>query len=271
MALACLFRPVWEEQKDRGLLTGRNGRAGRDCADLRIGEYLERKRWMSYASHQQGLTGPKLVAMIIALSIVGLVGAGMVIYLAVDAVKNVVERVTTVNVEDEPPPPEEEPPPEEVPDVTSPPPPVAPPPPFNVAPNPPQIITRQDPPPPAPVFREPSVQPSAPPGPPTPPKGPSKARSVQPKNQRSWSARIQENYPRRAAQEEIEGTVGVRVTVTPDGRATACQVTSSSGSGILDDAACKDLERYARFDPAWDADGNPINASWSTRITYKLN
>ena len=237
-----------------------------------IGEYLERKRWMSYASQQQGLTGPKLVSLIIALSIVGLVGTGMVLFLAVDAVKEMVERVTTVNVEEEPPPPPEEPPPppEDIPEPTSPPPPVAPPPPFNIAPNPPQVETRQDPPPPQPVFREPSTAPSAPPGPPQPPKV-SKARGVQPKNQRSWAARIQENYPRRAAQEEIEGTVGVRVTVTGDGRATGCSVTSSSGSSILDEAACKDLERYGRFDPALDVDGNPISASWSTRITYKLN
>ena len=226
---------------------------------------------MSYASQQQGLTGPKLVSLIIALSIVGLVGTGMVLFLAVDAVKEMVERVTTVDVTEEPPPPEEEPPPpEEMPEPTSPPPPVAPPPPFNIAPNPPQMETRQDPPPPAPVFRQPSTAPSAPPGPPQPPKV-SKARGVQPKNQRSWAARIQENYPRRAAQEEIEGTVGVRVTVTPDGKATGCSVTSSSGSDILDGAACKDLERYGRFDPALDDDGNPISASWSTRITYKLN
>lgn len=245
---------------------------GGECADHEIGEYLERKRWMSYASQQQGLTGPKLVALIIALAIVGGVGLGMVVFLAVDAIKEQVERVTTVNVEDEPPPPEDEPPPppEDIPEPTSPPPPVAPPPPFNIAPNPPQMETRPDPPPPAPVFRQPSTQPTAAPGPPTPPR-PSRARGVQPKNQRSWAARIQENYPRRAAQEEIEGTVGVRVTVTTEGRATNCSVTSSSGSNILDDAACKDLERYGRFDPALNDDGNPISASWSTRITYKLN
>lgn len=226
---------------------------------------------MSYASQQQGLTGPKLVAMIIALSIVGAVGAGMVVYLAVDAVKKAVERVTTIDVEEEPPPPPEEPPPpEDQPKPTSPPPPVAPPPPFNIASNPPEIVTVQTPPPPAPVFREATTAPTAPPGPPTPPKV-SKARGVQPKNQRSWSARIQEDYPRRAAQEEIEGTVGVRVTVTTDGRATGCSVTSSSGSSILDTAACTSLERYGRFEPALNDDGQPINASWSTRITYKLN
>ncbi|HEY6964013.1 MAG TPA: TonB family protein [Erythrobacter sp.] len=238
-----------------------------------IGEYLERKRWMSYASQQQGLTGPKLVSMIIALSIVGLVGTGMVVYLAVDAVKEMVERVTTVNVEEPPPPPPEEepPPPEEVPETTSPPPPVTPPQQLNLAPNPPPVETRQDIPPPTRTDPRPTTVPTAPPGPPTPPKGPSKARGVQPKNARSWQARIQENYPRRAAQEGIEGTVGVRVTVTTEGRATGCSVTSSSGSSELDSAACKDLERYGRFEPALNDDGVPINASWGTRITYKLN
>jgi protein TonB len=237
-----------------------------------IGEYLERKRWMSYASQQQGLTGPKLVSLIIALSIVGLVGTGMVLFLTVDAVKEMVERVTTVNVEEPPPPPPEEepPPPEEQPETTSPPPPVTPPQQLNISPNPPPVETRQDIPPPTRTDPRPTTVPTAPPGPPTPPRK-SLARGVVPKNQRSWAARIQENYPRRAAQEEIEGTVGVRVTVTADGRATNCQVTSSSGSNILDEAACKDLERYGRFDPALNDDGQPIAASWPTRITYKLN
>lgn len=239
-----------------------------------IGEYLERNRWMSYAQQQEGLTGPKLVAAIIALAIVGSVGAGLVLFLAVDAVKEAIERVTTVNVEEEPPPPppeDEPPPPEDQPQPTSPPPPVAPPPPFDIAPNPPQMETRKDPPPPSDTDRRPSTQPSAQPGPPTPPKPPSKARGVRTKNERSWVARIIENYPPRAAREELEGTVGVRVTVNTEGRATGCTVTSSSGHGILDDSACKDVERYARFDPALDDAGNPISASWSTRITYKLN
>ena len=241
---------------------------------LAIGEYLERKRWMSYASQQQGLTGPKLVSLIIALSIVGFVGTGMVLFLTVDAVKEMVERVTTVDVTEPPPPPEEPPPPpEEVPETTSPPPPVTPPQQLNIAPNPPPVETRQDIPPAVPTDTRPTTVPTANPGPPTPPapKAPSRARGVKTKNERSWSARIQEDYPRRAAQEEIEGTVGVRCTVTADGRATGCSVTASSGSGILDEAATKAVERYARFDPALNDDGQPISASWSTRITYRLN
>lgn len=227
---------------------------------------------MSYASQQQA--GNKTTSIVIVVLIHVAIGYLLVTGLAINAVKEVVERVTTVNVEEPPPPPpppDEPPPPEQQPDVTSPPPPVTPPQQLNLAPNPPPVETRQDIPPPARTEVRPSTQPSAPPGPPPAPKGPSKARGVQPKNQRSWSARIQEDYPRRAAQEEIEGTVGVRCTVTTDGRATGCSVTSSSGSDILDGAATKAVERYARFDPALNADGVPISASWSTRITYKLN
>ena len=229
---------------------------------------MERKRWMSYASQQQGLTGTKLVALIIALAIVGGIGAVMVIGLAINAIKKEIERVTTVDIEEPPPPeePDEPPPPQE---NTAPPPPVAPPPPISIAPTPPQIQTQQNIPPPAPPARV--IPPPAPAGPPPAPPAPSQARGARTKNERSWAARIQENYPARALREEIEGTVGVRVTVTPDGRATGCSVTASSGSDILDAAACAGMERYARFDPALDNDGNPTTGSYSTRVTYKLN
>lgn len=223
---------------------------------------------MSYASQQQGLTGTKLVALIIALAIVGGIGAVMVVGLAINAIKKEIERVTTVDIEEPPPPeePDEPPPPQE---NTAPPPPVAPPPPISIAPAPPPIQTQPTIPPPSPPAVV--IPPPAPAAPPPAPPAPSKARGARTKNERSWAARIQENYPARALREEIEGTVGVRVTVTPDGRATGCTVTASSGSDILDTAACAGMERYARFEPALDDDGNPTNGSYSTRITYRLN
>lgn len=221
---------------------------------------------MAYADQQQGLTGTKLVALIIALSIVGGIGVAMVVGLAVDAVKQVVERVTTVDIEEPPPPeePDEPPPPPE--EVTAPPPPVAPPPPINIAPAPPPIQTQPTIPPPAPPALV--IPPPAPPAPPAPP---SLAQAASPKNLRRWSSRIQENYPSRALREEVEGTVGVRVQVTANGRAANCQVVRSSGSSVLDQAACRGMERYARFNPALDAAGNPTTGSYSTGITYRLN
>ena len=219
----------------------------------------------------QGMTGSKATSLIISIAIVAGIGLAMVIGLAVDAVKKEIERVTTVDVAEEEPPPEEEepPPPEEVPE-TAPPPPVAPPPPLNIAPAPPEIITQTNIPPvtpPAPVITPPA--PAAPPPPPPPP--PSLAQRATTKNERRWASRISNDYPSRALREEVEGTVGVSVTVGANGRATACRVTSSSGSSVLDQAACRGMQRYSRFNPALDDAGNPTTGSYSTRITYRLN
>ena len=215
---------------------------------------------MAYADQQ--MSGSRIVAIIIVALIHVALGYALVTGLAYSAIKKAVERVTTVDIE-EPPPPEEEPPPPP-PDDIVPPPPVAPPQPINIAPAPPPIQTVTTPPPPAPVFTR-----AAPP-PPAPPPAPSKARGAQPENQRSWQQRIMDNYPARAIRDEIEGRVGVRVTVGANGRVSGCSVSASSGQSVLDDAACQDITRYGRFSPALDDAGNPTTGSWGTTIVYQL-
>lgn len=218
---------------------------------------------MAYADQQMG--GNKAVSIVFVALIHVAVGYLLISGLAISAVKKVVERVTTVDIE-EPLPPEEEPPPPPPDQPQAPPPPVAPPPPISIAPAPPPIQTQATIPPPSP----PAIT-IPPPAPPAPPPAPSQARGASTKNERSWAARIQDNYPARALREEIEGTVGVRVTVTPNGRVSNCQVTASSGSPILDQAACQGMERYAQFNPALDSGGSPTDGAYSTRITYKIN
>jgi len=217
---------------------------------------------MAYADQQ--MSGNKIIAIIIVALIHVALGYALITGLAYDVVKKAVERVTTVDIEEEVP--EEEEPPPPPPDEIVPPPPVAPPPPINVSVAPPPIQTVQTPPPPAPVI--PIARPAPPPA---PPPAPSQARGVQPDGQSRWAARIQENYPARAQRDEIQGRVGVRVTVGPNGRVSDCSVTSPSGSSILDDAACSGMRSYARFKPALDAAGNAISGSWTTTIVYQLN
>ncbi|MEQ8827477.1 MAG: TonB family protein, partial [Parvibaculum sp.] len=79
-----------------------------------------------------------------------------------------------------------------------------------------------------------------------------------------------DDYPSRALRQDEEGVVGVRVTVGTNGRVSGCSVTSSSGSSILDQAACRSMKRYARFEPALNDAGDPTTGSWSTRIIYQL-
>ncbi|MXO60336.1 TonB family protein [Altererythrobacter salegens] len=213
---------------------------------------------MAYADQQ--MSSSRMIAIVIVALIHLAVGYALVTGLAYSAAKKLVERVTTVDVT-EPPPPEEEPPPPP-PDQVKPPPPVAPPPPINIAVAPPPIQVQTVIPPPAPVAR---VVP-----PPAPPPAPSQARGASPKGQSGWARRIQENYPSRAQREGTEGTVGVAVVVDANGRVSSCSVTGSSGSSILDEAACTGMERYARFDPALDDAGNPTTGRYNTRITYRL-
>ncbi|WP_159981195.1 MULTISPECIES: TonB family protein [unclassified Novosphingobium] len=221
---------------------------------------------MAYADQQMSTN--KIVALVIVALIHVFVGYALVTGLAYKAAQQVIKKVTTVDIkEDKPKEEEPPPPPPEQPD-TPPPPIVAPPPPINIAPAPPQVVTVQTPPPaPPPMIQTaPPIQ-AAPP----PPPGPSKARGVRPKGQAGWAGRIQSNYPTRAAREEREGRVGVRVQIGADGRVSACSVSSSSGSPDLDEAACDGMTRYARFDPALDDGGNPISSNYSTAIVYKLN
>lgn len=215
---------------------------------------------MAYAD--QGMSTNRIIGLVIAALIHVALGYALVTGLAYEAVKKAVERVTTVDIE-EPPPPEDEPeppPPEEVPDT--PPPPVAPPPPINIAPAPPPIQTQPTIPPPAPPVLV--VPPPAPPAP------PSQARSATPRNQSRWAGRIQGDYPSRAQRAEEQGVVRMSITVGPDGRVQACTVTGSSGSSTLDDAACRGMQRYARYNPALNAAGNPISDTLSQSIRYVL-
>jgi protein TonB len=216
---------------------------------------------MAYAD--QKMSGNKVTALIIVAILHVIVGYALVTGLAYEAVKKIKERVETFDVKEEKPPEEPPPPP---PDQPLPPPPiVAPPPPISFdRPSPVQAVAT-----PPPVVLPPTV--TAPPPAPPPPPVASKARPAKPKGQGSWAARIQDNYPSAALRKEIEGTVGVRVTVGPDGRVSGCTVSGSSGSGDLDSAACDGMTRYARFEPALDAAGNPTTGSFSTRIVYKIN
>lgn len=220
---------------------------------------------MAYADQQ--MSGNKIAALVIVALIHIFVGYALVTGLAYEAAKKVISKVTTVDIKEEKPKEEEPPPPPPEQPDTPPPPIVAPPPPINIAPAPPPVQTVLKAPPPPPVV----IQTAAPPPPPPPPPAPSKAKGASPKGQGSWAARIQANYPTRAAREEREGRVGVRVTVGSDGRVSACTVTSSSGSPDLDAAACDGMTRYARFNPALDVAGNPISDSYATAIVYKLD
>ncbi len=221
---------------------------------------------MAYAD--QEMSGNRVVAIIIVALVHVALGYALITGLAYDVVNKVVERVTTVDIE-EPPPPEEElpPPPEEIPE-TAPPPPVAPPPPINIAPAPPPIRTQPTIPPPAPpVLRVPPPAPVGPPPPPPPPR-------VQPKgatprgNPGGWitDADYRTNWINR----EYAGTVSFSVSVGANGRVESCSVTGGSAPQELKDATCSLIQRRARFNAATDGEGEATTGSYSNSVRWQI-
>jgi len=212
---------------------------------------------MAYAD--QSMSGNRVAALIIVALIHIVLGYALVTGLAYEAAQKVIQKVTTVDIKEEVKKEEPPPPPKK---VDLPPPPVAPPVKINVAPAPPQITTVQTPPPaPPPIVLAPPA-----PAPPPPPK---KAKEAAAKgNPGNWVTT--NDYPSRALREEREGTTGFRLVIGTDGRVADCTITSSSGHSDLDQATCDNLRRRARFRPAEDTSGNPVQGSYSSRVRWVI-
>ena len=214
---------------------------------------------MAYAD--QEVSGNRIAAFVVVALLHVALGYALVTGLAYEGVKQLVKKVTTVDIKKDEPKKEPPPPPKK---VEAAPPIVAPPPKMNIATvSPPVEIVQTVPPPaPPPVIVAPPAPVVAPPP------------RVQPKqatprgNPANWATT--NDYPTRALREEREGTTGFRVTVGPDGRVTSCSITSSSGSSDLDEATCSNVTRRARFNPATDGEGNPTTGQYSSRVRWVI-
>lgn len=79
------------------------------------------------------------------------------------------------------------------------------------------------------------------------------------------------DYPIRARLAGIEGIVGVRFTIQPNGRVNECQVMRTSGSTELDWTTCRLIERRFRYRPARNAQGRAIAEVATTSFTWGIN
>ncbi len=217
---------------------------------------------MSYAQRKE-ISGNRTMAIIlVALIQLGL-GYAIVTGLAYNVIKKAASDLKTFDVEEKPPPPEPPPPPpKDMPKV--PPPPMTPPPlvRVNAAPPPIQVVESPVIPPPQPI--QPVIHPPPPPAPPPAP------RQAEPK---SLVGSLQgligsDDYPPSALDNNEQGTVSVTLTVGPSGRVVGC--SPSGGPSSLQSATCRLLTARARFSPAQDGNGNPVTATTSARITWRI-
>jgi periplasmic protein TonB len=106
----------------------------------------------------------------------------------------------------------------------------------------------------------------APPPPPPPPPPP--AAIIPIKVPPNFGATLKPVYPRRAIDEEWEGTVVLRVEVLPSGHTGNIIVVKSSGHSALDESAVASARPHV-FAPATQG-GVPVATSVSFPVTFKL-
>ena len=218
----------------------------------------------------QKMSGGKIVAIVIVALIHAALGYAFVTGLAYQYVKKAQEKMTTFDVEPPPPPPPPDEPPPPPPDQPN-----LPPPPTTVVTPPPVVVTPQ----PAPALTTSSIiprfQPTAPPSPPSPAVAPSppappvvSQAAVAKGNPISWYSN--DDYPPSALREEAQGRTSIKVTIGVDGRVSGCTVTSSSGNTALDNQTCAVAKRRGRYAAAKDTNGNPMVATSSFSVTWKV-
>lgn len=78
------------------------------------------------------------------------------------------------------------------------------------------------------------------------------------------------DYPNYLAKAQMEGTLKYRLTVSKTGRATSCFITQSNKPQLFDDAMCLGLMKGARFEPAFNAQGEPIASYYIGSVTFNM-
>lgn len=79
-----------------------------------------------------------------------------------------------------------------------------------------------------------------------------------------------EDYPRLALARGWEGNLTYQLDISPAGRVEDCRVTSSTGFDVLDQAACRQISRRARFRPATDQRGAEVGGTYRGSVTWQI-
>lgn len=79
-----------------------------------------------------------------------------------------------------------------------------------------------------------------------------------------------DDYPETALTRRAEGTTQFRLDIDAEGAVVRCSVTRTSGNAALDAATCSVLLGRARYLPARDRRGRPIDGRDEGRVTWRL-
>jgi protein TonB len=98
---------------------------------------------------------------------------------------------------------------------------------------------------------------------------PFKPEQVRPRNDpSSWLT--DNDYRTNWIRKEMYGTASFALSIGTNGRVENCSITKSTGHAALDDATCKLVAKRARFTPAKNGLGEPVQGSFSSSIRWVL-
>jgi len=95
-------------------------------------------------------------------------------------------------------------------------------------------------------------------------------KAAQPCNVDDWELLVMGAYPQGALIKDVEGTIRVYGMVSVDGRLTQCARTSLNNPWVLARNVCDRMVEHAKFLPALDESGQPIQSPVSLLVTYVL-
>jgi len=98
-----------------------------------------------------------------------------------------------------------------------------------------------------------------------------KARSMPPIPKRSPGTWLSySDYPSSMLRKELQGLVYFRVMIDAEGKPSSCHIQQSSRPEDFEKAVCRAIMRRARFEPALDADGEPMASYYRNTVRFTL-
>lgn len=82
--------------------------------------------------------------------------------------------------------------------------------------------------------------------------------------------RIQQKYPADAVRAGEQGIFKMRVTIDANGKVGECVLLDATEQDKLKSPACKIVMRHAKFEPALDTEGEPMQSYYTASITYQV-
>ena len=96
------------------------------------------------------------------------------------------------------------------------------------------------------------------------------SRKATPIDQIGWARQTMEHYPTDMLRVGKSARLPIRLLVGTDGKPTACVALEGFAEPSFERAACTSAMRYARFESALDANGQPVASYFVTTIVYTV-